>query len=227
MPAGAVGGGATLGDDAFDAEAADVVHQRLPLGLDVLGVADDARRGEKPSQQGLALGQGQRPHVVVVEGEQVECVERDRMLASCGLDVEPSPQEPALLQSPEVRPCVIVEDHDFAVDHKATKGEGFERPANLGEGGRGFLAAAIAQDHTVIALAAQQAVPVVLQLIDPRGVIERVVPRHGQHRQDGARIDGATSCVPDDGVSNLPRPVLPSGELLDGEPGEDRARVEL
>ncbi len=97
----------------------------------MVGEADRPGRRQRPAQQLLALDERQRAQVVLLEAQQVEGVEADRVLDRGPLDVRPPPQAGALLQALEVGPRLGVEDHHLAVEDQAVVGQGAQGAGDL------------------------------------------------------------------------------------------------
>ena len=95
--AGAVRRVRLLRDDPFETELHDLFVQRFPVLLEVLDVLDRADTGHDPLEECLALLEGQRPHVVPLERQQVEDVEYARRLDRRAPHVEGSTHARAVL----------------------------------------------------------------------------------------------------------------------------------
>ena len=169
----AVGRVGLLSDDALEAELARRLEQLLAPGLDVVGESHRPGAGQQPLEESLAVRERERPQVEVLEAEQIEGEERRGQLDGGAVDVGSALEERPLLEQPEARLRLSVEDHDLAVEHEGVAGEGADRAGDLGKGRRRVHAVAVAKHGLSVLAAREQAVAVVLELPDPAGLRER------------------------------------------------------
>ena len=215
----------TLGHDPLEAHLLHLPEERLATPLEVFAEADGARLGHDGAQVAPPLGERKVAQIAVVEREQVEGVEACRRLERGAPDIVRTREPGALLQAPEARIPRRVVDDDFAVQHDPPEGEFAQRARDVRERRERVVSVARQEAPLAIDGRGQHAVAVQLEFEVPRGVVERVLARLGEHELHLRRVDRPlrrTRRLEGRGHA-LPRipPLLPPRHLLDGEPGED------
>ena len=189
----------------------------------MLDGADRSRRGHQAQQQLLALDQRERSQIVVLEGEQIEKEQRRGQLGGGLIHVSRRRQQRALLQPLEDGPAGIVQHHDLSVGDESFRGQREQRARQVGKY-RGRVRAAPVEDSRTGAVPADDgAKPVVLQLEQPLGIVERIAARLGEHRLQVIAGDGPPRRLqpPADGAQ-LRGALAAFAQLLHRQPGKDR-----
>src|SRR5207237_8213360 len=110
-----------LRHDALGAELAYAGVEGTAVAFDVVDGADRSRRRHQAQEQLLALDQGERTQVEVLEREQVEEEQRRGQLGGRPLDVPRRRQQRALLQPLEDGSAGIVQLDDLSVGADALR----------------------------------------------------------------------------------------------------------
>jgi hypothetical protein len=155
----------------------------------VVHVAQGSRPRQQHAEQALALEDGQRPEVEVLEGHQVEKVEGRGQLDGGPLDVGGPLQEGSALEPLEARAGLLVQADHLAVHDQVREGQGGHGPCHLGEDAGCIVAPAIEKAGLFALGGRHHPEAVVLQLEDPAGVGEGLVAGLRQHELHGVGGD--------------------------------------
>jgi hypothetical protein len=166
-----------LGHHALEPERLDLPPQREAVGLDVIGVANRARRWQHREEKALALRQRQSAQVEVLEAEQIERVEHDRVITHRGLDVARAQQQRPLLQAREVGPRVVVEHDHLAVEHEPGVGQERGGPRHFGVQLGCLRTPSIHKTALAVLDYDEQAIAVVLEFVEKRRIRETAPSR--------------------------------------------------
>ena len=191
----------------------------------MIGELDGAHRGKHPLQHGLALRQRERAQIEPLQRQQIESIERGRQLHGGAQDIVPLRETAALLQSLETRPPLVVVNHHLPVQDEIVVRERLDGVRDFGKDG-GEVVSVTGQEHGLARAAfpsTEKAVPVVLQLEEPVGIRERVVPCLRKHQSHVTHFDGPHfRFEAGQSLSRFGAQIPPGLQLLDGEPGEHR-----
>ena len=181
---GAVGRIGLLRNYALESHRTDLlVHFRAPL-LDVIREPDWPDAGEDLPQKLLTPDEGQSPQVIVAEAEEVEGVEGRGQLESGAGDFRATPKQPPSLEPAEAgQPPVVVHDH-LAIEYQPLVGKSPYGTRYIGKGFREVSPRSGDEDRVTSLTTRDQPVSIVLDLEEPAGLRERLVPGGGQHDLD-------------------------------------------
>src|SRR5262249_33092750 len=129
----------------------------------------------------LSLEQWERPKVEVLEGEEVERVERRGQLDCSAAYVDRRREAAALLEAGGARPPPRTAHDGFAVEDELPERERANGAGDLREGSGVVVAVAREEERFAPRLRGEQAVPVELELEEPAVARERALRRFGEH----------------------------------------------
>ncbi len=228
-----------LGHDAFEAHALHLREQGLAALGDVLRVAQRARRRQHVVQQAFAFQQRQRPHVVALERQQVECVQRGRQAQRHAPDVQRTPELAPPLQPLEAGQATLVVHHHLPVQHDVVVGQRVQHRRQLRERVRQFVPVPAQQQRFPTLPRRDHAVTVVLQLEHPAVTRERRIAAVRQHHLHVPGPDGPARRIQvvqrfrhgrrpvHTGAHLLHRQARVDGALIEVRPRRMRSRIPL
>ena len=146
-----------------------------------------AGRRQQPSSSAFRVDERQRPQVEVLDAEQIEGEEGDRVLHRRPADVERAPEPCPLLEPLKAGPPGLVEGHDLAVEQQPVERQRGHRANHLGKCVEQVVAVPGEQPRRRRLRAASSRYPSSLSSNSQPGSRERLVARLRQHQLDGLR----------------------------------------
>jgi hypothetical protein len=155
----------------------------------VIEKADQAGGRQEPSEQRFAHGQGQRPQVEVLDRQQIERKERDRVHHRGPADVDPAGELCPQLEPLETGPSRVVQGDDLSIEDEAAYGKRCYGADDLGKTGGQVIPISRKEARGPAVKLRQEPVSIQLELEDPGGIRERAFPGFRQHQRSRLGID--------------------------------------
>ncbi len=224
--AGDVGSVGPLGNHALQPLPLAKLQKGATIVGDVIEDADGALALDELGKERLSRQERQGTEVERLERQQIENDVDDRRVGPRKVQLARLGRLHSPLQSLKARTPLVIESHDFAVEHDPLRGEGAHRSHDFGKGGIGRAELAKKKGGILVALLGNDTKAIELQLVDPPASLYGRFRRRAQHGRKTPPVDhprlGAEFFCPQGELLHDGRTL---GKLFHREAREDAARL--